>query len=109
MTHDKIAHTLAAKIFFTYANPIVDYRPQMENPHIICITAGSNLINYDGKASMQTPDLYTAKLHWNSVVGMENARYMCLDIKKIYLTVALEYFKYMKIPLSLFLEWTIWH
>jgi hypothetical protein len=51
-------------------------------------------------------DLDTAKLHWNSVVSTENARYMCLNIKK-YLTAALEYFKYMKIPLTLFPAWTI--
>jgi hypothetical protein len=38
---------------------------------------------------------------------MDKVRYMCLDIKKIYLTAALEYFKYMKIPLSLFPTWTI--
>ncbi len=30
---------------------------------------------------MQTADLDTAKLHWNSVVSTENAQYMCLDIK----------------------------
>jgi hypothetical protein len=83
MTHDKIAHTLAAKNFFTYADPVIDYCPQKDNPHQIQIMAGGNLINYDAKASMQTTDLDIAKLHWNSVVGMENARYMCLDIKKI--------------------------
>jgi hypothetical protein len=32
---------------------------------------------------------------------------MCLDIKKFYLTAALEYFEYMKIPLALFPVWTI--
>ncbi len=32
---------------------------------------------------------------------------MCLDIKKFYLTAALEYFKYMKIPLALFPSWMI--
>jgi hypothetical protein len=32
---------------------------------------------------------------------------MCLNIKMFYLTAALEYFEYMKIPLSLFPEWTI--
>ncbi len=41
------------------------------------------------------------------MTSTENARYMCLDIKKIYLTTALEYFKYMKIPLALFPVWTI--
>ncbi len=38
---------------------------------------------------------------------MENARYMCLDIKNFYLTAALEYFKYTKIPLALFHAWTV--
>jgi hypothetical protein len=66
-----------------------------------------SLINYDGKASIQTADLDMAKLHWNSVVSMENAWYMCLDIKKNYLTAVLDYFEYMKIPLSLFSMWTI--
>ena len=30
---------------------------------------------------------------------------MCLDIKNFYLTAALDYYKYMKIPLTLFPEW----
>ncbi len=30
---------------------------------------------------------------------------MCLDIKNFYLTVALDYYEYMKIPLALFPEW----
>ncbi len=36
---------------------------------------------------------------------MEGARYMCLDIKNFYLTAALDYYEYMKIPLALFPEW----
>jgi hypothetical protein len=38
---------------------------------------------------------------------MENAPYMRLNIKKIYFTMALEYFEYLKIPLSLFPKWMI--
>jgi hypothetical protein len=30
---------------------------------------------------------------------------MCIDIKKFYITVALDYYKYMKIPDALFPEW----
>jgi hypothetical protein len=30
---------------------------------------------------------------------------MCLDIKNFYLTAALDYYEYMKIPLALFSEW----
>jgi hypothetical protein len=106
MNHDEIQHAQAAKKFFTYANPVVDYRPQKEDPHRIWITAGGNLINYEGNASVRTANLYTAKLHWNSVVSTKDAKYMCLDIKKNYLTAALEYFEYMKIPLVLFPSWT---
>jgi hypothetical protein len=35
MTHDKIAHALVAKKFITYANPVVNYHPQRDNPHLI--------------------------------------------------------------------------
>ncbi len=44
MTHDEIAHVLQAKKVFTYANPVVDYRAQKEDPYCIRITAGGNLI-----------------------------------------------------------------
>ncbi len=107
MMHDKIRHALAAKKFFTYANPAVDYCLQKYDPHQIKITAGGNLINYKGDASIRTANLDNMKLHWNSVASTDKARYMCLDIKNFYLTAALEYFKYMKIPLSLFPTWTI--
>ena len=30
---------------------------------------------------------------------------MCLDIKKFYLAAALDYFEYMRMPLSVFPEW----
>ncbi len=107
MAHDKIRHALAAKNFFTYANPVMDYQLQKDDPHRIRITVGGNLIDYDGNASIRTANIDTAKLHWNSVISTENARYICLDIKKIYLTAALEYFEYMNIPLALFPVWTI--
>jgi hypothetical protein len=41
------------------------------------------------------------------VVSTAKVRYMCLGIKKFYLTAALEYFKYMKIPLALIPAWTL--
>ena len=61
MTHDEIRHALANKKFFTYENPVVNYRPQKEDPHRIRITAGSNLINYKGNASVRMVDINTAK------------------------------------------------
>ncbi len=107
MTHDKIARTIVVNKHFTYGNPVVDYRPQKEFPHHIQITAGGNLIKYDASASVQTADLDTTKLDWNSLISTQDARYMCLDIKNFYLTAALEYYEYMKIPLTLFPAWIV--
>jgi hypothetical protein len=39
------------------------------------------------------------------MISTNNAKYMCLDIKNFYLTARLDYFKYMKMPLSLFPLW----
>ncbi len=54
---------------------------------------------------MRTADLDTAKLHWNSVISTPGAQYMCLDIKKFYLTAKLDYYEYMRKPLDLFPVW----
>jgi hypothetical protein len=43
MTHDKIKQAVAAGKFFTYMNPVVNYRPQKEDPYQIRITAGGEL------------------------------------------------------------------
>jgi hypothetical protein len=107
MTHDEIAHAISEKYFFTFANPVVDYRPQKEDPHQIRILARGDLVTYDGKLSIRTADINTAKLHWNTVISTPNAKYMCLNIKKNYPTAALEYFEYMKMPLDLFPTWIV--
>ena len=43
---------------------------------------------------------------WNSVLSTEGAKYMCLDIKNFYLIAPLDWYEYMKMPLSLFPTWT---
>jgi hypothetical protein len=105
MTHKDIKTAHALKKKFTYGNPVVDYRPQKDDPHRIRITAGGNLITYESSPSVRTADLDTAKLHWNSVISTPGAQYMCLDIKNFYLTAKLDYFEYMRMPLTLFPEW----
>ena len=84
---------------------MVDHQPQKEDPNRIRIAAGSNLITYKGITLTHTVNLMTSKLLWNSVLSTEGAKYMCLDIKNFYLTAALDYYEYMKIPLALFQEW----
>ncbi len=107
MTHDKLAHVLQAGKKITFTNPVVNYRPQKEDPNRIKITAMGNLVSYEGELSVQTADINNAKIHWNSVISNKKAKYMCLDIKNFYLTATLKYFKYMKIPLVLFQRWIV--
>jgi hypothetical protein len=52
-------------------------------------------------------DLTTSKLMWNSVLSTEGAKYMCLDIKKFYLSTHLDWYEYMKMPIALFPEWIV--
>ena len=64
----------------TYANIVVDYRPQKDDPNRVRITAGGNLIIYPGELTTRTADITTSKILWNSVLSTKNAKYMCLDI-----------------------------
>jgi hypothetical protein len=93
MKHDKLAQILCAGKKFTFAHPVVNHRPQKEDPNQIWITAMGNLVSYEGELSVGTADINTAKIHWNSVNSTKKAKYMCLDIIFFYLTAALEYYE----------------
>ena len=67
--------------FMTYANIVVDYRPQKEDLNHIRITPGGNLINHPGELMTRTADITTSKLYWNSVLSTQRAKYMCSDLK----------------------------
>jgi hypothetical protein len=56
MTHDDIKQAVAAGIFFTYMNPVVNYKPQKEDPYRIRITAGGYSINYESNVSVRMAD-----------------------------------------------------
>ena len=43
---------------------------------------------------------------WNSVISTEGARFACFDVGDFYLETSLEEYEYMKMPLSIFPEWT---
>ena len=64
----------------TYANIVVDYRPQKEDPNRVRITAGGNLIVYPGELKTRTADITISKILRNRVLSTKNAKYMCLDI-----------------------------
>jgi hypothetical protein len=101
MKLEKVDHTTAARLA-TYANIIVNYCPPKDDRYQICITAGGNLINYLGELMTCTADIMTSKLHWNSVLSTQQAKYICLDLKNFYLSAPLNRYEYMHIPISMF-------
>jgi hypothetical protein len=83
----------------TYVNVVINHCPPKEVPNCIRITADSNLINYPGELTTRTVDITMSKLYWNSSLSMQKAKYMCLDIKFVYLSAPLDRYKYMCIPI----------
>ena len=81
MKHKEIDIGRATGHKWTSAWMVVDYQPQKEEPKWIGIAVGGNLFTYKGNTSTQTANLTTPKQLWNSVLSIDGARYMCINIK----------------------------
>ncbi len=80
-----------------YSQIVIDHHPQKEDPNCICITVGSNMINYPFKLTMRTTDMFFSKLLWNITISTKGAHFAS-DIKN----TPLDWYEYMKMPLFLF-------
>ena len=100
MTHTQIKHIPSDRTV-TYARIVVDYRPHKSDPNRVRITAGGNLIHCPFELTTRTADLSTSKILWNSTISTKNARYMCIDIKNMYLATPMERHEYMRMPITL--------
>ena len=49
------------------------------------LTAGGNLIYYQGEVSTSTSDLIIMKVHVHSAISDVKSRYMCMEVKVFYL------------------------
>jgi hypothetical protein len=85
----------------TYGRFVVDIRPNKSEIHRVRHTVGGNLIQYQGDVSTRSANLTTSKCLWNSTISTEGAKYMCLDVKNLYLGTPMETFEYMRIPIKL--------
>lgn len=103
LTHKEIL-TIPTDRVVTYARIVVDYRPHKADPNRVRITAGGNLIEYPHELTTRTADLVTTKLVWNSVLSTKDAKYLCADIKNMYLATPMDRFEYMRIPTDLIPE-----
>ena len=88
MNHE-IIDNIPADCKVTYTRIVVDFRPQKADPNRVRITSGGNLIVYPDELTTRTADLITTNIMWNSVLSTQGARYMCIDIKNMYLATPL--------------------
>ena len=82
----------------------MDYRPQKNDPNRVRITAGGNLITYPFELTTRTADIPMSKILWNSTISTKDAKYMCIDIKNMYLATPMERHEYMRMPIDIIPE-----
>ena len=97
MSHDEIRDIPPDKTV-TYAQIVVDYRPQKADPNRVRLTVGCNLPNVPGELRTTTAYLTTSKILWNILLSTKYARLACIDIKNMYLQTPMTDYKYMRIP-----------
>ena len=69
----------------TYLRPVCNIRPQKVKTHRIRIIVGCNKVVTEGNLSTPTANLTTAKLHINSTIYTDGAKYVCFEISNFYL------------------------
>ncbi len=94
LTHDKI-RCIPKDRTVTYAQIIIDHRPQKDDPNQVRITVGGNLIDYPYKLTTQTANKVSAKIVWNSVISTPGAKFGGADIINMYLEMPLDRYEYM--------------
>jgi uncharacterized protein YqgQ len=62
---------------------------------------GGGRINYPGETATKNADLTTSKCLWNSTISTPGARYMCAEVKKIYMNTLLGRPEYMQLALTI--------
>jgi hypothetical protein len=84
----------------TYGSFLVDIKDQKEEKERKRLTVGSDHIEYPGDKSTRTAGLNTAKILINSVISMQNAKFLVIDINIFYVNTPLGRFGYMVINLA---------
>jgi hypothetical protein len=86
----------------------VDIKDHKEEKERTRLTVGGDQIEYPGEKSTCTAGLTTEKNLINSVISTLGAKFLVIDIKKIYLNTPLGRFEYMVINLSSLPQETIY-
>jgi hypothetical protein len=63
---------------------------------------GGNLVNYPDNCGTPTADILTIKLLFDSIMSTNNAKFMTINIKNIYLVTPMKHYKYFRMKINLF-------
>ena len=61
---------------------------------------GGDKVHYPGDVGTPTTDLTLVKIHVNSVISTQGARYMTLDVKNFYLKPSMTRYEYVRIKID---------
>ncbi len=84
-----------------YSRTVVDHHSQNKDPNCVRITVGGNLIKYPFELTTRTTDMVSSKLLWNSMISTKGEDFAGANIMNMYLDMPLNWYEYMKMPLSL--------
>ena len=89
-----------------YGFPCIAFniKPGKTNPNQVCITIAWSNIKYPNNVVTPIFDMTTTKILLNSVLGTDNAKFLTLDIKNIYLQTDLDAYECMHILYNLFTD-----
>ena len=85
----------------TYRCIVCDILPQKKETHRVQLKLGGYKINFDRPVPNPTSNLTNSKLHWNSAVSTQGAKYLVVDVKNFYLNYLMLKHEYHKIALIL--------
>ncbi len=89
LTHNEI-RCIPKDRTVTYAQIVIDHRPQKDDPNRVRITVGGNLIDYPYELTTGTANMVSAKIMWNSVISTPGATFGGADIINMYLETPLD-------------------
>jgi len=84
----------------TYGRICANYHPNKADPNCSRLTVGGDRLNIPGDCGMPTIDMVTVKLHLNSVISTEGARYCTIDLKDFYLMTTMTRPEYMHMKIK---------
>ena len=84
----------------TYGQFVCTVRPEKAEPNWTRFTVGGNRINNPGAVATPTAEMLVAKMLFNSVISMKDARFMTTDISNFYLITPLHRLEFIRLKLG---------